>query len=178
MATRRHVRYLAVAMVAFLTSGCLWAPELDRLRKDIESQLPGSHFKKQITLSLGPVTLALIRGIVGIAPHTEEVRPLLREVRSVKLALYEAEGRRPYGALAMPPTLRKGLREGWQLAAKLMDEDAISWVMYRAEGDIVTHLFIVVVNEDRLVLVRLEGRLDRLVQRVVRTRLHASPAGS
>jgi hypothetical protein len=178
MAIPRHVRILTVAMLVALFSGCLWAPELDRLRKEIEVQLPGSHFKKEISVSLGPFALALIRTVVRIVPGTDEFKPLLQEVRSVKVALYEVKAPRPYGPLSMPRSLRRMLEEDWQLAARFTEASEVVWLIYRTKGDTVSHVFIVVMDDKNLVLVRAEGRLDRLMQRAVRPHLHPNPAKS
>ena len=56
----------AIAVIVITCSGCLWAPELDGVRKDIQQQLPGASFHREFALSVGPITLGLARTIVPL----------------------------------------------------------------------------------------------------------------
>jgi hypothetical protein len=76
---------LAAATLA--TPGCLWAPELSSVRRDIERQLPDASFDKEFELSLGPVTLAFARLVTCLIPPAREARQYLRDVSRVQVAV-------------------------------------------------------------------------------------------
>ena len=82
-----------VAVLAVLSSpGCLWSPELAGVRADLQRQLPGSSFDKNIELSLGPVLMTFARVATTLIPGAREARPYLRGVSRVPLGgVYRGE---------------------------------------------------------------------------------------
>lgn len=154
---------LVVALT--LLSGCLWAPDLDRVRKEIEDQLPGVHFEKEFAISLGPVSMALARAAVKFVPDASEARPYLKDLRRVKVAIYEADNVPTDIELEIPGRLTKLLeQEEWELAAKVKENGDAVWVLYRTKEESITHIYVVVMSSDELVLVQAEGRLERVFE--------------
>jgi hypothetical protein len=164
--TRTFAAAVTAAMLA--TPGCLWAPELSRVRHDIEHQLPDASFDKEFELSLGPVTLAFARLVTFLIPPAREARQYLHDVSRVQVAVYDheplANGARN---LQMPELLRSLLDEGWEMAVKVKDDDERVWLLFRAEDDVVREVFVVVLSENELVLVKAKGRLERVLTRVL-----------
>ena len=79
---------LLLAVVGAST-GCLWAPDLVLVRKDIERQLPGASFEKEIELSLGPISLAFARLVTRMVPDARDASGYLRDVSRIQLAVYK-----------------------------------------------------------------------------------------
>ena len=157
-------------------SGCLWAPELDGVRKDIESQVPGAEFKKEFAISLGPIALALARGIVGLIPDTEEARAYLKQIRRVKLAVYDVEKMPPGAEIEMPERLTKLIeKDDWDLAARVREDGENVWLLYREKGDKVEEIYVVALDERELVLVRVSGHIDRLLALAMEDELDVPP---
>ena len=175
MRLKRMIPVITVILGLTLLSGCLWAPELDRIRRDIESQIPGAHFNKEIAFSLGPVTLGLARLIVNFIPETEEARPYLKYVRNVKVAIYEADNIPSDYSIKLPGELKKLLeKKDWELAVKTHDGDNATWILYESKGEEVKGLYMVVLGNDELVLVRASGNLDRLFKKAMREKMNLS----
>ena len=57
---RRPRTWLLLALLPCLT-GCLWTPELSQIQGEIERQLPGAQFERDVGISLGPLSLGLAR---------------------------------------------------------------------------------------------------------------------
>jgi hypothetical protein len=57
--------------------------------------------------------------------------------------------------------------EGWELAVKIRGEDELSWVLYRLDDETVKELYVVVVTDEELVMVKAEGSLESLVARAL-----------
>jgi hypothetical protein len=166
---------LSITLVVTTCSGCLWAPELDGVRKDIERQLPGASFHREFALSLGPITLGLARTIVRLVPDAAEVRGYLHDVRSVKVAVYDVTNLPPEFGLKMPRRLVSLVEEdGWEIAAKVSQHNENVWLLYRAEDDSVTDIYVVVLSDDELVLVRARGNIDQLAAKAMRDHVAAS----
>lgn len=173
MSSNKVVSVICAALILSLLSGCLWAPELDRVRKDIERQLPGAHFKKDVAFSLGPIALALVKAAVRFVPDTDEARSYLRYVRDVKVAVYEGENVHMDANVRIPKTLRSLLdRDDWELVVKTHDEEGLTWILCRMDGESIRGLYVLVLNSDELVLVRASGRLDRLFERAMREHMN------
>ncbi len=172
----RVLSIVAIVVLVSMCSGCLWAPELDGVRKDIQGQLPGASFKKEFALSVGPITLGLVRTMVRLAPDTHDVREYLEDVRSVKVAVYEVENIPSDPMLKTPAKLESLVEnEGWEIAAKVREDGNNVWLAYRADGESIEDLYIVALSGEELVLVRAHGNIDRLMAKAMRDHIGDSP---
>lgn len=167
---RRQIQIaVLVPLMMSLSSGCLWAPGLDNVRKDIERQLPGASFDRQFAISLGPLAIGVARTVVGLVPDAREAHEYLRDVSSVKLAIYEASHIPRGPRLTMPQRLVKLVEEdGWEVAVRASQEGDTVWLLYRADGDVIKEIYLVVLNDDELVVVTARGRFDRLLAKAMR----------
>ena len=82
---------LALVLALLASPGCLHSGELSGVRRDLEMQLPGSSFEKNVELSLGPVLLSVTRLVTRFVPDAEEARPFLRGVSRVQIGVYKTE---------------------------------------------------------------------------------------
>ena len=131
---------------------------------DIEEQIPGASFDRKIELTLGPVSLLFARLVVRVVPAAEEARAYLRDVSRIEVAVYNAEEMPETMNVSTPKRLKKLINEeGWEMAVKIRDEDEMLWLLYHIDGDTIKELYVVVLNEEELVLVKIRGKLERLV---------------
>lgn len=159
-----------IPILMMMTSGCLWAPGLDGVRKEIQDQIPGSHFEREFAISLGPISLGLARTITKMVPDEDAnmASGYLKEIKNVKVAVYDAYDIPRDFELKTPWRLERLLEEeDWEMAVKVREDGESVWVLYREDSDTVRELFVVVLNDDELVLVKAEGRLDRLMEKVM-----------
>jgi hypothetical protein len=149
-------------------SGCLWAPDLSAVRRDIERQLPGARFNRKIELTLGRISLAFTRLITRFVPAARDAGEYLHDVKRIEIAIYEIELVPTPMSVSMPEPLRRLQEEGgWELAVRVNQDDESVWLLYRAENDTVTELYLVVLSDKELILVKTEGRLERIVAAVL-----------
>ena len=118
---------------------------------------------ENVELSFGPVILTVARVITSVIPGAREARPYLRGVSRVQVGVYEAH-LRTMESVRMPQRLQSLLEDGWETAVRVRDEREAVWILYRPDGDKVKEVFVVVLNDDELVLVKARGNLERLVQ--------------
>jgi hypothetical protein len=143
----------------------------------VQQQVPGTNFEREFALSLGPISLGLVRAVVRLVPDAAEAREYLREIRSVKLAVYRVEDFPPDTSLKMPPQLETLVAEkGWEVAAKVNQGDEAVWLIYRLQGDTIRDLYIVALGDDELLLVRAHGNIDQLLAKAMRE--HVAPTAS
>lgn len=169
MFKNRTVFAICMLLVVTTSSGCLWAPELDGIRKAIERQLPGSSFDREFALSLGPVSLGIARAIVRFVPGAKEARRYLSDIRSVKIAIYNVEYAQADVELDMPDKLQNLIGEdGWEIAVKVKQPGENVWFAYRTRDTAIKEIYVVVLSKDELVLVRAKGNINRLAIKAMR----------
>jgi hypothetical protein len=163
---RKRTIYITAILTAglLLCSGCLWAPGLERLKDEMTAQMPGAQFDKEVALTLGPMSLALARIALQFVPEPEvrQSRQYLSDIRRVELAVYETEALPSLRKVAFPKQLNKLLHEDWEIAAKVIEEDQLVWVLYHESGERIDYLCAVVLDDENLVLVKVKGNLGRL----------------
>jgi hypothetical protein len=165
MRTRKTRALFMAATLSLLTlgNGCMWAPELTEVKRDIAGQLPDVSFRKNLTLSLGPLTMALARTVSGFIPDAGEARTYLRDVSKVQVAVYETRGDVRAASLQTPARLQQLLDDGWEMAVRVREDNEMVWLLYRVDGDSVREMFVVVLGDEELVLVRVKGHLERIM---------------
>lgn len=177
---RRVAMFLLLGLLLGMT-GCLWTPELSQIQGEIERQLPGSQFEKDVRLSLGPLSLGLVRfltGIVpeGMAPEAQEAHEYLQEVRRVQIALYRTLALPPLHEMHLPLPLKQRIQdEGWHLAVKKQKPSELIWVLTREERGIVRDIYVILLDTKQLALVRVEGRMNQLLAKAVEHRADELP---
>ena len=154
--------------VVLATSGCIYSREISNTRRAIEEEIPGSQFDRKIVLSIGSGTLRTAGWLTSLIPDDdmEEVRRYLDDVKRIKVGIYETESL-PDDGPPGAPMLSDMVERGWEVAVRLRDERDRVWLLYRSHRDRIRALFVIVLNEDNLVIARVEGHLDRIVQRAM-----------
>lgn len=164
----RTVAALAVVLaVTVASAGCMWAPDLARVCRDLEKQVPGASFDREFAMTLGPVSLAFAKMVTAFIPDAREARGYLRDVSRIEVAVYEVTAMPTIDGVRMPNHLQRLRDEGWETAVKVRDDDNIVWLMYRIEKNAIREMYVVVLDSDELVLVKARGRLDRLAARAL-----------
>ena len=165
-------RYLPIALILLLTtvslSGCIYSREIAQTRRDLERYYPDAEFDRQIIINLGPRSLHTVGWLAGLAPEEEAqmARDYLYEIDRVKVGVYEVE-RLPDLDEFDPPALHRFARDGWEVAVKVQEDDEIIWVLYRERYNEVSDLYAIVLNDEDLVLARVKGHLNTLLEKVM-----------
>lgn len=179
---RRQFVVLGVLLVVATSgTGCLWAPEMGRLRRDIEAQVPGARFRSEVKLTLGPWSLGLARLLTSVVPPAvlppaHEANGYLQGLGRVQMAVYRTRSLPPLDGLRLPAQLRQMIAEaGWRVVVKVRDARQAVWVLEQDEGDGIRDLYIVALDSKRLVLLRVEGLVDRLFTQAMQGRAPEVP---
>lgn len=157
----------AVTILIAWFPGCMWAPELAQLRGEIERQLPGAQFDKEFALSLGPLSLGVARLVTRMVPDASDARGYLGDISRVQVAVYNTRRMPSVADVRMPERLSKLQNDNWELAVKVREDDEVVWVMYRIDNERIKDLYVIVLNDEELVMVKAQGHLERLVARAM-----------
>ncbi len=157
----------AIAAALPMAGGCGPARELKQVKQDIARQLPDADFEHELSFAIGPGGMALTRAITSFVPDTDDVHRYLEDVTRVEVAVYEIHTDKPSRRIETPSRIEEMLANGWELAARVREKHESAWVLYRIEGDSVRELFVVALDKEELVLVKVKGRLERVIGRAL-----------
>lgn len=172
---RRALSVVAVlSSLALPLAGCGEPPSVDQVTQQIEKWVPGARFERETHIRLGRIKMGLVKGIVRIVDdEDDESKAFLREIHRVEVATYRVR--------ALPDTA--GLREkapgferqlahaGWNLTVKAQEDNSPSWLFTRSDGQGgLSNLLVVDLDDEELTVVRMDGRLDRVLAEAVAER--------
>ncbi len=156
-------------VLSILCSGCLMSREMAHMKRDIESQFPGIELEKELEFSIESgvfTTLGRILGRVVDDGDVYEATRYMQDLRRVNVGVYKIR-RFPKNEPMNLLELSRFDEGGWELATQVRDRDEMIWILYREWYDEVRDMFILVMNNDELVIVRMEGALDHLLEKVI-----------
>lgn len=162
---------LAVLLIwaALSQAGCLfYSREIAQTKSALEAEHPEARFTQQTMLNLGPLSLWMASGLMRLTAKEDyaEVRPYLRYLHRVQIGIYEAEGLSSLNTIE-PSTLPPLQEGGWQVALHTRQSAERVWVLYRLSPQgpaVLNDLYVVTLDHEELVALRLRGQIDRLVQ--------------
>jgi hypothetical protein len=154
--------------LAFLLAGCGGSPTVSEVRWELERRFPEARFEPKEHVHLGRFTMGLVRGVVRLAAHDEDdrqAREIVDQIHSVDVASYKVHNLPDLDGLAADPRFDRELqRHGWSLLVRTHEADESTWVYVRGgETGVLRNLFIVSLEKNELTLVRVDGRLDRMI---------------
>ena len=157
---------LLLVIVFFSVSGCFYSREMSHIRRDIEHEIPGAAFKRQVSVAIGPRFFGTMGWITSKVDDSDAqiAADLMYEIRRVKVGVYKTEELPDLQETALSD-LPHFTETGWVKAVKTLDRDEAVWIFYREDRDVIRNLYLVVLNDDELVLVRCEGHINRSLER-------------
>lgn len=151
----RNAGWLIVVSILVTCSGCIGFHGPEDLRRDLV-QVTGVELDREMGVSVGRFGVALARWF------TPEEEIPLKGVRRVQVGVYEVTepaARR----LSEPPSL-----PDWHAVVEIHDSDEDVFVLMLQREDEIRGLLVVVAEEDEWVLVRVRGKLERVVEQAMR----------
>jgi len=163
-------RVLALGLVAVLVlPGCV-SFEMGRIKREIEREVEASgsaEVGRGFAMSFGRGTIGTTRflGRLFAPTATEPFRALAGHVRQVKVARYGVSGSFDASFVGRPEALSRYEADGWVPLMTVREPAESVWVFTRdsRDGQAVTDLLAVVLEQENLVLTRVRGDLTAAV---------------
>ncbi len=133
--------------------------------KNQVAEANGRTYKREFGFTLGRTSMALARWGVGMSGE-QETRRMLQGIHKVQVGVYEVveAGDGSRGPLASD-------FHDWDPLVRMREDDESVLVLARGEADRFHRLLMVVDSEDELVLVRLRGDLNDILEEAIRMSL-------
>jgi hypothetical protein len=156
-------------VAALLMSGCMRSRQLENLCDEIADQCPGAQFSREFSLSLGPISMGVVRFATGFSEDTREAREYLSGVSRVQLAIYEVSSARRSERLKLPKQLREMIEEdGWEMVVKSSDKNETAWILFREDDGKIRDMQITALDDHELVMIRVSGHLNELFEKAMK----------
>lgn len=161
---------LLLPLFALALSGCMGAAYMTDVRNDLEDQLEHGHFRKVVGVQVGPALMGIARWAISLTNEEDahEVRSMMQDFHRAYVRVYELNGELPRGGIRTPRTIRHLERMGWETAVRVRDEDSNVWMLFKERHNDIRDLYIVILDDEDLVMVRAQGRFSRLVEKAMR----------
>ena len=165
---RQAVRLAMIACVAILMTGCMRSRQLESLCDEIADQCPSAHFSREFSLSLGPMSMGLVRFATGFSEEAREAREYLSGISRVQLAIYEVTSAPRAARLKLPHQLRELIDEdGWEMVVKSSEKDETAWILFREDDGKIRDMLITALDDRDLVMIRVSGHLNELFEKAM-----------
>ncbi|MCF6226068.1 MAG: DUF4252 domain-containing protein [Xanthomonadales bacterium] len=122
--------------------------------------LPGwTEADRVLSISFGPAILRMARWATD-ADEDPEVGALLKNVRAVRVAIYEVEGDNPRLRKRAADTSQHLKKQGWEVLVRVNEDTEQTLVMSKIVDQRMTGIVVLSIDEQDLVFVNLMGSID------------------
>jgi hypothetical protein len=163
----RLIRVAVVLLVPLLLTGCFRARALEKIAEDISWQFPEADFHREFSISLGSMAIGLARLACSFSDETREARQYMTGIKRVQVAVYKVKHLPSVEDAEMPERLSDMIDDDWEVVIKTSEPDERVWILYREDGKRVSDMHVTVLDEDELVLLRVSGDLDKLLDQAL-----------
>lgn len=162
------LRLVVLAVIPLLLVGCFRARALERVAEEIAWQFPEAEFEREFSIALGSFSLGLVKLAASFTEESREARKYLTGIRRVQVAVYKVRHLPSVEDAELPSRLGELLEDDdWDMVVKTAERDERVWILFHEDGNTIRDVHITVLEEDELVLVRVSGRLDELLDKVL-----------
>ncbi len=166
-------KYLVIPFIFFLIScffpGCILVnTDFLNTKKLILEEIGPVDVKTEFQLQIGPGMISLGCFTVSFTNKKDEVLKYLKDIKNVQIGvynLYDVDRKRP---IAIPGKIgRKLAQNGYEPMVKVKERDSAVWVMTKMKGKRIESLYVIALDRSELVLVEVQGRLERLIEKAI-----------
>jgi hypothetical protein len=156
--------------VLFISSGCI---NVNRNFKETSNKLIskfGNDYHREVELSAGPLLINVASWVVNFSEDDEIVDDLMREVSNVQVGVYTLTKDRRKEKLNVMEKINSEMQaRGWQYIVRSFSSDDLTAVyVSKNPGTFFKKMFVISHDSEQLVLVEIEGQLDRLIELAIK----------
>jgi hypothetical protein len=147
-------------------SGCIG---VNRNFKEISSKLIrnfGNDYHRDIEVAVGPYMINFASWVVNFSEEDEIIDDLLRQVSNVQVGVYTMTNDRKKQKKSVMEKINAEMQlRGWRYIVRSYRDDELTGVYVSNDPEMMfKKMFIITHDSEQLVLVEVEGKLDRLIQ--------------
>lgn len=151
---------LLLLVPSLLTLGCIRAHGPERLRHELAYEA-GVELHREMGITVTRSGMWIARMVMKHSDDDDEI-PSLQGVRRVEVGIYEVTGLRD--GVESPRRIGMNAFEGWSPLVRIHEAGEEVLVFTREQDESIRGLLVVVAEPDEWVVVRLKGKLDRIME--------------
>jgi len=176
MKNKKLYMFFILILLAFTTTGCIG---VDKSFKNLRSKVMknvNDKFEKTIEFSLGKSAFLLFGKFMNSdEEENEKIKDMLKEVSHISIGIYEKENSKKN--FADTKSLKKlinkisdGLEvDNWTNIVKAnRKEETVGIYIKENESEKINEMFAVIISDDEMVMLKLNGNLDSLADKVIK----------
>lgn len=170
MKTKISVISLIIFLSACFLPGCILVnSDFLQTKNLILDEFSEVDVKTEFQLQIGSGLISLGGFAVSFTDANDEVSKYLRDIRNVQVGVYNLYGVSRKQPIVIPDKIGKKLaRKGYEPLVKVKERDSAVWVMSKMRGKRLESLYVIALDRSELVLVEVQGRLERLIEKAIR----------
>ena len=159
---------LIICIASTILPGCVFISADFRRTKDlIISELGHVEVETEIQFQVGSGLLSISELAISCTDADDEALGYLKDISNVQVGIYKL-----YNSprdLRIPKKIGQNLhKKGYIPIVKVKEPGNAIWVLTKMRGKHLNSLYIIVLERDELVLVEVEGRLEKIVEKAIR----------
>lgn len=169
---KRIMLIIPLIIASILLSGCLGVDHNFReIRNDIISST-GDNYQKDVEFSIGSVGLSLAGAFIKHSNDSDKTASeIIRHISHIQIGVYKHKKVKGSSARLLNDIDGKLINHGWTYIIKTCDNgDLTSIYIQKNSKDVLKKMFVINLDRDELVMLQLEGNLNKIIDAVIRER--------
>ena len=159
-----------LAGILFISSGCI---NVNRNFKETSAKLIskfGNDYHREVEVSVGPFLINFASWVVNFSKEDEIVDDLIRQVSNVQVGVYTLTKDRDNERFSIMEKINNEMNSrGWQYIVRSYSDDELTAVFVsKNPAMFFKKMFVITHDSEQLVLVEVEGKLDRLIELAIK----------
>lgn len=155
-----------ILVAVFLVPGCIGVNQSFR---DISSKVIskfGNDYYREAEVSIGPLLINFASWVVNFSEEDEIVDDLMRQISNVQVGVYTMTHERKNEKNSVMQKINNEMQlRGWRYIVRSYNDDELTGVYVSTNPEMfLKKMFIITHDSEQLVLVEIEGNLDRLIE--------------
>ncbi len=157
-----------ILCICFLP-GCLFVSQnFKNTRNLILDELGPVSVDTEVQIRVGPGMLSFGGFVASFTDADQNALSYLRDIRNVEVGVYNLQRKTEGNAFSMPKKVRKSLaKNGYEPMVRTRDRGEETWVMTKMRKNRLEAIYVIVIEQEELVLVEVRGRLERVVEKAI-----------
>lgn len=155
---------------AFLVSGCIGVNQEFKEIRNMVIENISDDFKREIEFSIGPVGFFLASKFVQFAETEDNIDELLTKISNIHLGIYKRTTKKSKPSLNLIRDLSYQIKsDNWTCIVRSLNQSEIVGVFIKLNtSDKIEDLFVISLNDNELVLLKLNGNLESIIDVIIR----------
>ncbi len=163
---------LFLLLFAFFAAGCFGVDkDFKKVRNGVFKSLSAEDVDKEIEYSASSFEVYILQKLASISDKTIEIELMLSKISNVQIGVYNLQSRNDDPPASISRIDKFFADKGWSSLIKSKSNNNCVLVYLNLESpDSINELFIVNAEEDEIVILRLEGKLNKLAELLIKNR--------